>query len=124
MHDALVSLFGFPPFGGIGIIPASHRGGGATWFFQAIGNVELTPWRGRWRQNRALEVYVQEVATASLLPELWPDALRSVQAWADLAPLLLHPMVAALDAAGPVLTEARLTEDAAGSLDAYGPPRA
>ena len=109
---------------GTGITPSSHRGGGATWFFQATGNLELTRWRGRWQQNRTLEVYLQEVAAASLLPELSPDARRRVQVWADLAPMLLHQTVAALDAASPVQTEARLAEGAAGSLDAYGPPRA
>ena len=124
MHDALVSFFGVPPVDGTGITPASHRGGGATWFFQATGNLELTRWRGRWQQNRTLEVYLQEVAAASLLPELSPDARRRVQVWADLAPMFLRQTVASLDAASPVQTEARLADGAAGSLDAYGPPRA
>lgn len=62
MHDALVTFFSVPPSDGSGITPASHRGGGATWFFQATGNLELTRWRGRWQQNRTLEVYLQEVA--------------------------------------------------------------
>ena len=123
MHDALVTFFAVPPVDGTGITPASHRGGGATWFFQETGSLELTKWRGRWQQTRTLEVYLQEVAAASLLPELAPEARGRVQAWADLAPDLLRQTVAALDNAAPSLTEDRRADGALGSLTAESPPR-
>ena len=56
---------------GFGITPASHRGGGATLSFERTGDLELTRWRGRWSStSRTLEIYIQEVAAASVLPSL------------------------------------------------------
>ena len=37
----------------------------------------MLQWRGRWRQQRNMEIYIQEVATSSLLPVLpYPDRER------------------------------------------------
>ena len=71
LHDHLVSFFGIPTMDGFGITPASHRGGGATLSFERTGDLELTRWRGRWSStSRTLEIYIQEVAAASVLPSL------------------------------------------------------
>ena len=68
-HDHLVSFFGLPALEGTGITPASHRGGGATLSFERTGKLELTRWRGRWSStSRTLEIYIREVAAASVLP--------------------------------------------------------
>ena len=71
-HDSLVSFFGIPTSDGTGLTPASHRGGGATWMFEQTGDLDLTRWRGRWAgpTSRTLEVYIQEMAAASMLPGL------------------------------------------------------
>ena len=70
-HDHLASFFGVPALDGTAITPASHRGGGATLSFERTGNLELTRWRGWWSStSRTLETYIQEVATASVLPTL------------------------------------------------------
>ena len=71
-HNALVSFFGISTSDGVGLTPASHRGGGATWMFEQTGDLDLTRWRGRWAgpTSRTLEVYIQEVAAASVLPGL------------------------------------------------------
>eukprot|EP00969_Alexandrium_andersonii_P302791 13384862-Alexandrium_andersonii.AAC.1 len=47
-HDMLVSFFQIGCAEGCGITPASHRGGGATHFFQITQNVDWAFWRGRW----------------------------------------------------------------------------
>ena len=71
-HDSLVTFFGIAASDGNGLTPASHRGGGATWMFEQTGDLDLTRWRGRWAgpTSRTLEVYIQEVAAASVLPGL------------------------------------------------------
>ena len=71
LHDQLVGFFGVPTEDGRGLTPASHRGGGATLCFERTGDLELTRWRGRWSSTtRTLEIYIQEVAAASVLPAL------------------------------------------------------
>ena len=70
-HDHLVAFFNVPVTDGVGLTPAFHRGGGATLCFERTGNLEQTRWRGRWAStSRTLEIYVQEVSAASVLPAL------------------------------------------------------
>ena len=92
-HDALVTFFGIPAADGRGLTPASHRGGGATWTFEQTGDLELTRWRGRWAStSRTLEVYIQEVAAASVLPALNAGHRQRVLAFAQAAPVLWNEL--------------------------------
>ena len=71
LHDKLEAFFGVPTRDGLGTTPASHRGGSATLCFERTGDLELTRWRGRWSSTtRTLDIYIQEVAAASVLPAL------------------------------------------------------
>ena len=70
-HDALVSFFGVSTVDGQGVTPASHRGGGAIALFNQTSDLELTRWRGRWSSSsRTLDIYIQEVGAASVIPGL------------------------------------------------------
>ncbi len=71
-HDALLDFFGVPSVDGAGITPASHRGGGTTWRFFQGETLSMIRWRGRWTSDRSLEIYLQEVGAASILPSLKP----------------------------------------------------
>ena len=50
-HDALVTFFGLLPHDGVGVTPASHRGGGPTCYFAASEDPEWVRWRGRWQSK-------------------------------------------------------------------------
>ena len=60
----------------------SLRAGGATWLLQTAENGELVRRRGRWLNQRIMEIYVQEVSSVLFLSKL-PAA---TSAW------LLEPM--------------------------------
>ena len=96
LHSSLVSFFGVSPRDGAGITPASHRAGGATYMFEMTGSVEATRWRGRWGQTRTLEIYIQEVAAAILLPNLEPAARERIALFARTARALLEQTLANL----------------------------
>ena len=53
-----------------GLTLGSLRPGGATWLYRGTDNTELVRFRGRWASNRMLEIYIQEVGAASMLPLL------------------------------------------------------
>ena len=55
----------------------SLRAGGATWLLSITENAELTRRRGRWINNRTMEIYIQEVSSATFLNDLEP-AVRSL----------------------------------------------
>ena len=88
-HNALVQFFGVSSLDGVGITPASHRGGGATWFFECTDDLPRTQWRDRWQAARTFEIYVQEVAAATLLPSLEPGSRDRIRLFASLAGPLL-----------------------------------
>ena len=46
-HNTLVRFFNVSTVDGVGITPASHRGGGATALFNQKESLDLTRWRGR-----------------------------------------------------------------------------
>ena len=91
LHDKLVAWFGISCSDGTGITPASHRAGGATHMFLCSDSIERVRWHGRWScTSRTLEVYVQEVAALSLLPDLSAETRARIvyMARASLALLL------------------------------------
>ena len=64
-HNTFVQFFNVSTVDGVGITPASHRGGGATALFNQTESLDLTRWRGRWStSSRTMEIYVQEVRAA------------------------------------------------------------
>ncbi|CAK0817211.1 unnamed protein product, partial [Prorocentrum cordatum] len=95
---ALVSQLGVPASNG-GITPASHRAGGATFFFESNDNLAQTRRRGKWTSARALEVYIQEVAAAGLLPDLPRAARDRIRELAAACPELLDLCARALSCA-------------------------
>ena len=60
------------------------------------GSVEATRWRGRWGQTRTMEIYIQEVAAAILLPNLEPAARERIALFARTARALLEQTLANL----------------------------
>ena len=63
--------------------------------FEQTGNLDLTRWRGRWAgpTSRTLEVYIQEVAAASMLPGLDAVHRQRVLSFAQGAPGLRQELV-------------------------------
>ena len=53
----------------------SLRPGGATWILQQTEDSEFTRRRGRWINQRVMEIYIQEVASFQLLSVI-PDSAR------------------------------------------------
>ena len=100
-HDALVAYFGIQTIDGLGLTPASHRGGGATRLFQATGDLALVQWRARWRTLRAMEIYIQEVASLSVLPDLSLEQRERIRRFASAAPSILTSAAAWLRSLDP-----------------------
>ena len=94
-HNALVSKLGIGICDGSGLTPASHRGGGATWLFEESGSLDTVRWRGRWRQERTLEIYVQEVGALSVLPALSPSERDLIRALGEAAGPIIATVAAA-----------------------------
>ena len=91
-HDQLVQFFGIASSDGVGLTPASHRAGGATHaFMESGGNVEHCRWQGRWAStSRTLEIYIQEVASLTVLPSLSATYRERVGLFASVAEELLR----------------------------------
>ena len=53
----------------------SFRPGGATYLLQQTEDSELTRRRGRWASHKVMEIYLQEVASITLFPQL-PQPVR------------------------------------------------
>lgn len=72
-----------------GLTLGSLRPGGATWLYRATDCPETVRYRGRWASNRMLEINIQAVGAASVLPRLRPAARDRVAALAAAAPQVL-----------------------------------
>lgn len=82
LWDSLLSELGVPVGQQAGLTPASLRAGGATHMFAMTQDVQLVRWRGRWQSVTTLEHYLQEVGSASIVPNLAPVAREAVCRWA------------------------------------------
>ena len=71
--DALCAQLGLPHAAPHGVTPAVLRGSGATYLYRCRVPICDIAWRGRWRQIRNLEYYLQEVAGTDLLQSLPPQ---------------------------------------------------
>ena len=91
-HAALVAHFGIDTTDGVGITPASHRTGGATFYFIAGVPLDVIRWHGRWQAARSLEIYIQEASASTFLHDLTAHQLDSLNAFSSAAPILLDEL--------------------------------
>ena len=70
--DAALGRLGFRTAGPGAVTPGCLRGSGATFLYRARVPISDIAWRGRWRQMRTLEYYLQEVAATESLSDLSP----------------------------------------------------
>ena len=68
----------------------SLRAGGATWILNTTENAELTRRRGRWINAKTMEIYVQEVSSATFLLDLDQSTRESIVYLASLFPQVLQ----------------------------------
>ena len=83
-----------------GLTLGSLRPGGATWLYRTTDCTETVRFRGRWASSRMLEIYIQEVGAASVLPRVSADARARIAALADAAPQAIANALAALPSSG------------------------
>ena len=72
-----------------GLAPASLRAGGATFLYQQCDQPEVVRFRGRWSNNRMLEIYIQEVTANTFADTLRHDQGARLFRFAEAAPGLL-----------------------------------
>ena len=90
---AICREVGLPVGGADGLSLGSLRPGGATWLYKVTDDSELVRFRGRWSSLRMLEIYIQEVGAASLLPRLAPVVRQRIDSLAAAAPVELSRYV-------------------------------
>ena len=73
-----------------GIDLGSLRAGGASWLLLTSEDSELTRRRGRWLNNRTIEIYIQEITALQFLPRLPPDIKQKILTGASLFPWCLQ----------------------------------
>ena len=57
----------------------SFRPGGATFYLHMFEDTEFVRRRGRWMSVRSMEIYLQEVATATFQQHLTPAAKSKIE---------------------------------------------
>ena len=90
---AICREVGLPVGGADGLSLGSLRPGGATWLYKVTDDSELVRFRGRWSSLRMLEIYIQEVGAASLLPRFAPFVQQRIASFAAAAPVELSRYV-------------------------------
>ena len=73
-----------------GLDLGSLRPGGATWILQQTEDSEFTRRRGRWINQRVMEVYIQEISAFSCLAAIPENARQSVYSRSEFFPLALN----------------------------------
>jgi hypothetical protein len=68
-----------------GLTPASFRGGGATYLFEVTQDAPFVMRRGRWMSMRTMDIYLQELQAAMLLPRLSEIARMRIYTFASLS---------------------------------------
>ena len=93
--QALLAFFHVPSVDGLGITWASLRPGRATQLYMAGEPLQKIQWLCRWAASRTMDIYVQEVASLSVLRHVPPVARERVRLFAAAAePLLLREAAA------------------------------
>lgn len=72
-----------------GLDLGSLRAGGASWMLMTTEDSELVRRRGRWINNKIMEIYIQEAASIQFLPQLPVDVRNTVLLGATLFPTVL-----------------------------------
>lgn len=88
----LLRALGLPVEKAPGVVPfdlGSFRPGGATFYLQLFEDSELVRRRGRWVSVRVLEIYLQEISTATFHARLSGEARRRVGELSKSFPYLL-----------------------------------
>ena len=68
----------------------SLRPGGATWILQQTEDSEFTRRRGRWINQRVMEVYIQEISAFSFLAAIPDNVRQKVYGLSEIFPLVLQ----------------------------------
>ena len=104
--EALLSALGLPTKGensggGRPLELPSLRGGGATALLQATEDSELVRRRGRWMNVKTMELYLQELAAVSLVPNLAPATRARIKVLSDASALCMARASELLDSDVP-----------------------
>ena len=89
LFNHLCLALGVPTGAPNGLTLGSLRPGGATWLYRLTDDSEKVRFRGRWASQRMLEIYIQEIGAASLVPRLAAPTRQTLSALAGAAPGLL-----------------------------------
>jgi len=84
--NVICSALGVPANESTGVTPASLRGGGASWLYEATEDMELVRHRGRWSSLKMCEIYIQEVGGHRFYATLPRPVRDGIAARASLAP--------------------------------------
>ncbi len=103
LSNALLDVLNLPTGDGHGLTPASLRSGGATFWYRHTDATEWVRFRGRWASACMLEIYIQEVASLTILSKIGFNARRRIHYLALAAPLLFRELQCRLPA--PLLPE-------------------
>ena len=88
--DFLCDRLAVPHGAPSGVTPAVLRGSGATHLYRCRVPIADIAWRGRWRQLRNLEYYLQEVAGTELMQDMSADALDRISLLAGASDYLVR----------------------------------
>ena len=90
---AILQELGITPqvrLNGKGMDLASLRPGGATWLLQTTENGELTRRRGRWINQRVMDIYIQEVSSFQFLAILTEPSRAKILQLCSAFPAMLQ----------------------------------
>ncbi len=90
--DQLLKALGLPTERSPGVTPfdlGSFRPGGATFLLQMFEDAEFVRRRGRWASAKVLEVYLQEISTATFQSRISEDARRRIEQVSTSFPTIL-----------------------------------
>ena len=91
--DALCARLGLPHAQPDGITPGVLRGSGTTHLYRSRVPIMDIAWRGRWRQLRNLEYYLQEVGGAELLQTVGAPDLARIELLDSAADVLMQTVL-------------------------------
>jgi len=69
-HAAILERLHISPTEGAGLTPASHRTGGATFYFTLCYGLDWIRCHGRWQADRTLEIYIPEAGASNFFSTL------------------------------------------------------
>ena len=101
VFGALCANFGLPVAGLSCLTFGSFRPGGATWPYRQTDSPETVRFDGRWASAQMLEIYIQEVGAASLVPSLDHHVRERLFSLAAAAPAALAAATALLRSPPP-----------------------